>query len=46
LGREANLLRDRFLRLLAHGGEAFDWSAIGQFAVQDAGLGDPPSRPG
>ncbi|MEO8601892.1 MAG: NAD(P)-dependent oxidoreductase [bacterium] len=37
----ASLLRDRFLRLLAHGGEALDWSAIGQLAAQDAGI---PSR--
>jgi len=39
----ASLLRDRFLTLLAHGGEALDWSAIGQLAAKDAGLGDPPS---
>jgi 3-hydroxyisobutyrate dehydrogenase-like beta-hydroxyacid dehydrogenase len=32
-----NLLRDRFLTLLAHGGEKFDWSAIGQLAAKDAG---------
>lgn len=32
----ANLLRDRFLRLLAHGGEAMDWSAIGGLASEDA----------
>src|SRR5438093_12631023 len=37
----ASLLRDRFLTLLAHGGEALDWSAIGQLAANDAGLGDP-----
>jgi 3-hydroxyisobutyrate dehydrogenase-like beta-hydroxyacid dehydrogenase len=30
----ASLLRDRFLTLLAHGGDKLDWSAIGQ---QDAG---------
>ena len=34
----AGLLRDRFLRLLAHGGERVDWSAIGGLAAQDAGL--------
>src|SRR6184192_4041717 len=39
----ASLLRDRFLTLLAHGGEALDWSAIGQLAAKDAGLGDSPS---
>jgi 3-hydroxyisobutyrate dehydrogenase-like beta-hydroxyacid dehydrogenase len=34
----ASLLRDRFLTLLAHGGEALDWSAIGRLAAKDAGL--------
>lgn len=34
----ANLLRDRFLRLLASGGESLDWSAISQLAAEDAGL--------
>ena len=34
----ASLLRDRFLTLLAQGGEALDWSAIGQLAARDAGL--------
>jgi 3-hydroxyisobutyrate dehydrogenase-like beta-hydroxyacid dehydrogenase len=34
----ASLLRDRFLTLLAHGGETLDWSAIGQLAAHDAGL--------
>ena len=34
----AGLLRDRFLTLLAHGGERLDWSAIGGLAAQDAGL--------
>ena len=38
----ASLLHDRFLTLLAHGGDALDWSAIGQLAAKDAGLGDPP----
>ena len=28
----ASLLRDRFLTLLAHGGEKLDWSAIGRLA--------------
>jgi len=33
----ASLLRDRFLTLLAQGGEALDWSAIGRLATEDAG---------
>jgi len=33
----ANLLHDRFLRLLAQHGDALDWSAIGQLAANDAG---------
>lgn len=33
----ASLLRDRFLTLLAQGGENLDWSAIGRLAAQDAG---------
>ncbi|WP_312879952.1 NAD(P)-dependent oxidoreductase [Phyllobacterium trifolii] len=33
----ASLLRDRFLTLLAHGGDTLDWSAIGQLAAMDAG---------
>jgi 3-hydroxyisobutyrate dehydrogenase-like beta-hydroxyacid dehydrogenase len=33
----ANLLRDRFLTLVAHGGDKLDWSAIGQLAAKDAG---------
>lgn len=33
----AAVLHDRFLTLLAHGGEALDWSAIGLLAAQDAG---------
>ena len=32
-----SLLHDRFLRLLARGGEDLDWSAIGGLAVHDAG---------
>lgn len=32
----ASLLRDRFLTLLAHGGDALDWSAIGGLAAKDA----------
>lgn len=34
----ASLLHDRLLRLLANGGEALDWSAIGGLAARDAGL--------
>jgi 3-hydroxyisobutyrate dehydrogenase-like beta-hydroxyacid dehydrogenase len=34
----ASLLRDRFLNLLAHGGEALDWSAIGRLPAADAGI--------
>jgi 3-hydroxyisobutyrate dehydrogenase-like beta-hydroxyacid dehydrogenase len=33
----ASLLRDRFLTLLAHGGDTLDWSAIGSLAARDAG---------
>jgi len=34
----ASLLRDRFLALMAQGGESLDWSAIGSLARRDAGL--------
>jgi 3-hydroxyisobutyrate dehydrogenase-like beta-hydroxyacid dehydrogenase len=34
----ASLIRDRFLTLLAQGGDTLDWSAIGQLAARDAGL--------
>lgn len=33
-----SLLNDRFVRLLAQGGEQLDWSAIGRLAAEDAGL--------
>ena len=33
----ASLLRDRFLALLAQGGETLDWSAIALLAAKDAG---------
>jgi 3-hydroxyisobutyrate dehydrogenase-like beta-hydroxyacid dehydrogenase len=33
----ASLLRDRFLALLARGGEALDWSAISTLAARDSG---------
>jgi 3-hydroxyisobutyrate dehydrogenase-like beta-hydroxyacid dehydrogenase len=32
----ASLLRDRFLTLLAHGGDKLDWSAIGGLASRDS----------
>jgi len=32
-----NLLHDRFLRLMAQGGDKLDWAAIGGLATQDAG---------
>ncbi len=34
----AGLLRDRFLTLLAHGGDRLDWTAIGALAAKDAGV--------
>lgn len=37
----ASLLHDRFLRLLAGGGEQLDWSAIGGLAASDAGPAAP-----
>jgi 3-hydroxyisobutyrate dehydrogenase-like beta-hydroxyacid dehydrogenase len=33
----ASLLRDRFITLLAHGGDKLDSSAVGQLAAKDAG---------
>jgi 3-hydroxyisobutyrate dehydrogenase-like beta-hydroxyacid dehydrogenase len=36
----ASLLHDRFLSLIAQGGESLDWSAIAQLAAKDAGLAD------
>jgi 3-hydroxyisobutyrate dehydrogenase-like beta-hydroxyacid dehydrogenase len=42
----ASLLRDRFLTLLANGGEALDWSAIGSLAAWDAGAGPPCFKKG
>jgi 3-hydroxyisobutyrate dehydrogenase-like beta-hydroxyacid dehydrogenase len=35
----ASLLRDRFLTLLAHGGEGLDWSAIASLAGRDSAAG-------
>jgi 3-hydroxyisobutyrate dehydrogenase-like beta-hydroxyacid dehydrogenase len=37
----ASLLRDRFLTLMAHGGENLDWSALGGLAARDAGEPGP-----
>ena len=34
----ADLVRNRFLTLLANGGESLDWSAISQISARDAGL--------
>ena len=34
----ASLLRDRFLTLLAQGGDTQDWSAIGEVSAKKAGL--------
>ena len=34
----ASLLRDRFLALLAQGGDALDWSAIARLAAKDAAV--------
>ncbi len=39
----ASLVRDRFLTLLANGGDTLDWSAIGGLPARDAGL--PPKWP-
>lgn len=36
----ASLLRDRFLTLLAHGGDELDWSAIGRLPAADAGIAE------
>ncbi len=34
----ASLIRDRFLALIAQGGDRLDWSALGSLAAKDAGL--------
>ena len=36
----ASLLRDRFLTLLAHGGDELDWSAIGRLPAAEAGIAE------
>jgi 3-hydroxyisobutyrate dehydrogenase-like beta-hydroxyacid dehydrogenase len=41
----ASLLHDRFVRLLAQGGESMDWSAIGRLAAQDSAEGTSPGTP-
>lgn len=37
----ASLIRDRFLALLAQGGEKLDWSAVARLAAKDAGIAAP-----
>jgi 3-hydroxyisobutyrate dehydrogenase-like beta-hydroxyacid dehydrogenase len=39
-----SLLHDRFLRLLAEGGDSLDWAAIGGLASRDAGDVQPRGR--
>jgi hypothetical protein len=39
----ASLIRDRFVRLLAHREEQLDWSAIGRLAAEDAVVARAPS---
>jgi 3-hydroxyisobutyrate dehydrogenase-like beta-hydroxyacid dehydrogenase len=41
----ASLLRDRFLTLLAHGGEKLDWAAVSDLSAKDAGLGGRAAPP-
>jgi len=40
-----SLLHDRFLRLLAQGGDTLDWTAIAGLAAQDAGDVQKPQSP-
>jgi 3-hydroxyisobutyrate dehydrogenase-like beta-hydroxyacid dehydrogenase len=40
----ASLIYNRFLTLLAHGGESLDWSAISQLPAEDAGQKVLPRR--
>jgi len=40
----ASLLHDRFLALLANGGEDLDWAAIGRLSAVDAGEATHPGR--
>jgi 3-hydroxyisobutyrate dehydrogenase-like beta-hydroxyacid dehydrogenase len=41
----ASLLHDRFLRLLAAGGERLDWAALGELASRDAGQSSSRGAP-
>ena len=41
----ASLIYNRFLTLLARGGESLDWSAFSQIAAEDSGQSAPPLRP-
>jgi 3-hydroxyisobutyrate dehydrogenase-like beta-hydroxyacid dehydrogenase len=40
----ASLIRDRFLTLLARGGDSLDWSAISQLAAEDSGQSSTTGR--
>ena len=40
----ASVLHDRFVELLANGGEQLDWSAIGRLPLRDAGQPVPAER--
>jgi 3-hydroxyisobutyrate dehydrogenase-like beta-hydroxyacid dehydrogenase len=40
----ASLIRDRFLALLARGGDSLDWSAISQLAAEDSGQSSTTGR--
>ena len=40
----ASLIRDRFLALLARGGDSLDWSAISQIAMEESGQSTPTAR--
>jgi 3-hydroxyisobutyrate dehydrogenase-like beta-hydroxyacid dehydrogenase len=40
----ASLIRDRFLALLARGGENLDWAAIGALSAWEAGGASPTDR--
>jgi 3-hydroxyisobutyrate dehydrogenase-like beta-hydroxyacid dehydrogenase len=41
----ASVLHDRFVELLANGGEQMDWSAIGKLPLRDAGIESAAERP-
>ncbi len=40
----ASLVHDRFLSLLARGGERLDWSALGRLVAEDAGEAELPEQ--